>query len=212
MASLKDRFLNKCLEKTNVLFGPTRRLFINTTDFTIISNNCWGGKVYRYFKLPYNSPTVGLYFYPKDYLRFISDIKHYMNLELEFISYEQSKYSESLKSKGQTNIPIGKLDDVEIVFLHYKDAEEARVKWNRRKARINWSNVYYKFTEMNGCSMDDLKAFEKLKLERKVLFVSEDYGLHNQIIFKEFQGLHNVPDDTTRFKYINPIKFINCKL
>ena len=30
--------------------------------FTIISNNCWGGWVYREFAVPYQTPTIGLFF------------------------------------------------------------------------------------------------------------------------------------------------------
>lgn len=44
---------------------------------------------------------------------------------------------------------IGKLDDIEVVFLHYKSEEEAYQKWNRRKKRINYNNLIFKFNDMN---------------------------------------------------------------
>ena len=39
----------------------------------IISNNCWGGVIYESYSLPKLSPTVGMYFSPKDYLKFVAD-------------------------------------------------------------------------------------------------------------------------------------------
>lgn len=30
-------------KKLNTILGPIRRHSLNRTDFTIISNNCWGG-------------------------------------------------------------------------------------------------------------------------------------------------------------------------
>ena len=97
-------------------------------DFTIISNNCWAGKVYQYYKLPYFSPTVGLYFYADDYIRFIKNLKYYISLDLQFISVDESKYCKDLYGRKQNHVPLAKLDDIEIVFLHYKTNEEAEEK------------------------------------------------------------------------------------
>ena len=40
---------------------------LQNTNFSIISNNCWGGYVYQEQNLPYQSPFVGLFLYAKDY-------------------------------------------------------------------------------------------------------------------------------------------------
>ena len=67
-------------------------------------------------------------------------MKHYIDTELEFINLEDSKYKDYLK-KIQYNGLIGKIDDVEICFLHYDSIDEAKKKWNRRKKRINWKKI-----------------------------------------------------------------------
>ena len=72
-------------ELTNPWFASARRKKLNRTDFTVISNNCWAGSVYRYFGLPYSSPTEGLYFFGSDYVKFVSDLRHYVDSKLEFI-------------------------------------------------------------------------------------------------------------------------------
>lgn len=61
----------KLREYTNPWFASVRRMKLNRADFTVISNNCWAGSVYRYFGLPYLSPTAGLYFFASDYIKFI---------------------------------------------------------------------------------------------------------------------------------------------
>lgn len=39
---------------------------IMAKEFYIISNDCWGGGIYRRLEMPYLSPTVGLWIDPKD--------------------------------------------------------------------------------------------------------------------------------------------------
>lgn len=70
--------------------------------------------------MEYLSPTIGLYFYTPDYLKFCQNLRHYIESDLSFISYTESKYKEDLVSHGNTHCPIGRIDDIEIIFLHYK--------------------------------------------------------------------------------------------
>lgn len=52
----------KVLKVRRNLFADIRRKGLENTDFTIISNNCWGGMVYESYNLPKQSPTVGLFY------------------------------------------------------------------------------------------------------------------------------------------------------
>lgn len=142
---------------------------IKNRNFTIISNNCWAGKTYQYLGMPYMSPTVGLYFFAKDYLRFVSNLHYYLSLDLKFISAEESRYEEILKERNHINVPIGVLDDVEIVFLHYHSVEEAKEKWNRRKQRVNYDNIFLKFSKMNLCTEEEMEQFDQLKFSNKFM-------------------------------------------
>ena len=196
-------------EKLNPKFAPARRRKLKDPKFTIISNNCWGGHVYRYFGVEYLTPTVGLYFFASDYTRFVSNLEYYMGLDLKFIDVNESKHKDMLIKRKQQNCPLGILDDVEIVFLHYKTQEEAYSKWNRRKKRMNWNHLVFKNSEMNQCTMEDLKAFDALPAEPKLCFVSQDYGVKSQVVVKS-KTPGNVPDDTTEFRsYVDLVKFIN---
>lgn len=193
--SLRERF--------NPLFAPFRRMGIDTS-FSIISNNCWAGHVYRYFGLNYTSPTIGLYFFADDYISFISNMRYYLKQQLVIIPLQESKYRDILIRKGQANVPIGRLDDVEIVFLHYKTPEEALLKWSRRVKRVNFKNLVIKFSEMNLCTDEHLAKFDALPYKRKIVFVTKKRGLKSEILFKKYKGQSEIKDDTTFFRrYVN---------
>ena len=202
----------KVREFLNPYLGPIRRKRAGLREgdsLNIISNNCWGGHVYRYFNLPYTSPTIGLFFFTDDYIKFIGNLKYYLSLDLVFISQEQSRYREELKKRNTPQCPIGVLDDVEVVFLHYHSEEEARTKWNRRKERINLANIIVKMSEQNLCTPKQLQAFDALPYPQKFVLVHKDYGLKSQIVCEEFSRSGEVSNDTDEFRrHVNLIKLI----
>ena len=150
---------------------------VKSRDFSIISNNCWAGTVYRYLDMPYLSPTAGLYFFSEDFIKFVSNLHYYLNTPLKFINANESKYYKELERRNQTDKPIGIIDDVEIVFLHYKSQEEAKEKWDRRKSRVNYDNIILKFSRMNLCTQEHIEAFDSLPFENKIF-------LNNQLPLK----------------------------
>lgn len=90
----------RVLKKIRLLFAKSRNKKLINKEFTIISNNCWGGMIYESYNLPKMSPTVGLFFMADDFIRFCSDIKRYTSAELTFIPPESSKYADDLKKMG----------------------------------------------------------------------------------------------------------------
>jgi uncharacterized protein (DUF1919 family) len=98
-----------------------------------------------------------------------------LSCDLKFIDSSESRYAEILKLKHQDNVPIGVLDDVEIVFPHYATKDQVKEKWKRRVKRINWNNLIVKFSEQNLFDYEDLKAFDELPYKRKLMFVKQPY-------------------------------------
>lgn len=99
---------------------------------TIISNNCTAGFIYHDLGLKFLSPTINLTV--KDFPLFISHLEHYLSCELIEIS-----------RGGGT--PKGRLvsdhfPSIEIVFNHYSSFQEAKEKWEMRKKRVNFSNLF----------------------------------------------------------------------
>lgn len=197
--------------KTRPLFAPIRRLKLKKRDFTIISNNCWGGICYEYYGIRKLSPTVGMYFYAEDYIKFIANLRYYLSQEMTMIPAIESKHYESLKKKGELWAPVGKIDDIEVVFLHYRNPEIAKEKWQKRVKRINWNNIIYKFSYMNECSDEMIDSFlEITKKEKRICFVGMDYWKARGIYEVPVNDVGQVVDDTTWFKkYVNISAIIN---
>lgn len=205
--------INRLKKAYVYITAPIRRKKLNNIDFSIISNNCWGGDVYRYFGLPYSSPTVGLYFWADEYLKFVANLKHYFSCSLEFIDVKDSEHYEVLQSRGEESKIVGKLDDIEIVFLHYHSREEAKEKWERRKNRINYNNLIIKFSEMNGCTVDDLEEFDNLELpnSKKIMFVSEcPCRWKCAVVYRYYINQGSLPQDIPHYRrYVDITHFIN---
>ncbi len=160
---------------------------INQKEITIISNNCWAGMVYESYNLKKMSPTVGLFFMAGDYIKFISNLKYYLNLKLQFIDYKNSKYYDENKN---ITYPIGLLGDIEIFFVHYHSKEEALEKWKRRIERINYHNIIFKFNDQNGCTLKDVEDFLKLPYKNKIFFTVKKEFVKNKNCHKFHQLRH----------------------
>ena len=189
--------------------GKINNKKIKNKNLTIISNNCWGGIFYRNNNLEYLSPTLGMFFMADEYIKFIYEMKKYISAEINFISIEDSKYCEYLKMIKYDGL-IAKILDLEICFLHYDSEVEAREKWNRRKERINWDNILFKFNDQNLCTYDNLKKFEEFEAKNKICFTAKKYPELNTIQIKKFEKYNYVLDDIKSYKkHINMINFIN---
>lgn len=117
----------KLLKYYRLFYAKQLRKQLENIDFTIISNNYWGGMVYESYDLPKESPTTGLFFMASDYIKFLSDIQDYLAKNLTFIDPNVSKHVDFLKSdKCFGSYPIGVLGDIENMFLHYHSEKEAR--------------------------------------------------------------------------------------
>ena len=200
----------KYIEKTSSL----RNKLLLHSDFTIISNNCWGGFIYQSYRIPYNTPTVGLYFMADDYMKFIFNLEEYIKTDLKFISPVKSRYYNTLKnSKSFGEYPIGKLGDIEIIFLHYTSENEAYEKWSRRCERINWDKLIIKFNDQNGCTTEHLNLFEKLNFDNKLCFTAKKHNKLSSVIqIKSAQKQESVYTSQEPFgksKYINMTKKLN---
>lgn len=198
------------------LFANIRKRNLHNYDFTIISNNCWGGMIYESYNIPKNSPTVGMFFFPDDYIKFVSDLKHYTNYELKFINPEDSKWKNQAKiDKRFGNYPIAVLDDVEIFCLHYKSEQEVKEKWQRRCKRMNYEKLLVKFNDQNGCSEKNIIDFLNLPIKNKIFFTCKTwYNVSDKNIIKIKQKCCNANilasyEPFGRNKYIDITKLLN---
>ena len=176
----------KILKYRRLGFANYRKKQLKNTNFTIISNNCWGGMIYESYNLPKESPTVGMFFMAKDYIEFLSDLKGYVGGKLTFIKAENSRWkdkSQLSEDRRFGTYPIGVLSNVintiEIFFLHYHSEKEAREKWNRRIKRINWDKLLIKFNDQNGCTEKEVERFMELPFRNKLFFTCKHWPNEN---------------------------------
>lgn len=193
-------------------FGSSyRRKKLKIKNPTIISNNCWAGIVSQYLGIKYYTPTIGLYFFSEEYIKFLERFDYYIKQKLEIIDTKDSKYYDEMIKKNHQNAIVGKLDDVEIVFLHMKTGKEAIEKWNKRVKRINRRNIIFKFCEQNECSIEHIKRFENLPFKNKICFTTKEYPEYKSVILFKDQVKNEevVRDYYESHKYLNIIDYIN---
>jgi uncharacterized protein (DUF1919 family) len=142
-------------------------------EFTIISNDCWGGAVYQSLQRPYATPFIGLSVMAPDYLRMLADLPRYLGSPLKFTDlsrYPPLPLPPAVAARGY--YPIGLLGgDVELHFLHYHTQAEAAEKWQRRLARVQFDRLFVKLSSgKDFCTEDLIREFDRLPYEHKVCF------------------------------------------
>lgn len=130
-------------------------------DISLIASNCNGACILHELGMEFNSPFVNLWVKPGDFIKLCFNFREYMAAELTFTKEKDIKY------------PVGMLKDIKIYFLHYKTEKDALNKWNQRKNRINYDNLYFLFTDRDGCTLEHLEKFDSLPYKGKVVFVHE---------------------------------------
>ena len=170
--------LNIIASKTTSIFENRYenrlRSKLKNNNFSIICSNCIGGIIYHRLGLKFLSPTINLWMWQYDYLKFVLDLERYLSLELEFI---ESEY----------NYPVAKLGDITIYFNHYKTEKEAEESWNKRKQRINYDNLFLIMYDKDGLTEKDLEKLKDIKCKGKLVISNNKY--------KNLDYVINIPAD-----------------
>lgn len=182
-------------------YKKKKRRRLKNTDFTIIAANCCGTMMYYDLGLPFLSPTINLVIGMGDLIKMLGNLKWYMEQKLVEVS---SNYE----------FPVGLLGDIRINFIHYKTFEEAAVKWETRKARINWENLFVVGTD--GCSYETVKKFDRLPCKNKVIFTHKEYpDLASAYYIKGFEDkeqvgtLTNYKDQFLKRRYLDDFDYVS---
>ncbi len=182
---------------------------IKTREFCIIASNCTGTLPYRFLDIPYNTPTVNLLFLAPCYLKFIQNLEHYLNEPLVF--YPTSKYpeGESIRNNFRHHYPIGTLDDIEVHFMHYQTAAEAKNKWDRRKKRVDPDNLIFAFTDKDLCTPALLEEFDSLPYPNKYVLTAKNWPqLKSTIQVPYFEDEQEIGDCYTHYGHLAHIDFV----
>lgn len=136
--------------------------------------------------LRFNSPTINLWFKPKDYIKFLKNLKYYL--------YE-CKMQQDVDESQKYKYPVGILDDIRIYFQHYESYESAKEKWYKRVKRINFDNLYIVMVQRDGCTEAEIEEFDELKYKHKIIFTVKNYPEYKSAYY-----IQNSEKDMTEVK------------
>lgn len=165
-------------------------------DTTVITPNCFAGRIMQDLGMKYNSPTLGLYFMYPDYIEFLTRLDFYLKeAKIQFVEHSKYPLGDERRANWKHWYPIGLLDGkVEIHFLHYHTEQEAAEKWYRRASRVNWQKLLVMGMDQNLCTEQDIRTFDALPFERKIFFSSRPVEGKSIVYMKEFGGKGQVGD------------------
>ena len=201
LATYKSRIVDKVCARY-------RRNQLKRKDFSIICNNCLAWGIYHKLGLQFTTPTVGLFFFDADYVKFLDNFDFLIRQPLKFKNI--SKYSKANELLKEKKYPIGVLgDDIEIHFLHYRDEQDAAEKWLKRTARINFDNLFFVFSDQDGFNEELLTLYENLPFENKIFFSSKPAENHPCLIYLDSSNSQYITRNRKYEKQIDIIKWLN---
>lgn len=203
------------IERSQKIFRSKNK----NNDFTLIARDCIGGILYHQLGLKFLSPTINLFLTPRDFNLLCLHLKTYMRGNLEEYHDESTSYPVGLLYPYK-NIT---LPPIRIDFMHYDSYSEALQKWNIRKKRINYHNIYVISSfcyigETKTLSEDIVRDWNKIKY-KKMVFVNKKYGFDNECLLRkpkqceEYAWLLYENDEKRKWKRVfnrfDFIKFLN---
>lgn len=195
-----------CDKKRNPLINPLKKTLLNLNfpsgritdinELSIISSNCFSGRIMQDIGMEYNSPTLGLYFMYPDYIEFLNDLQYYLTeAKIEFVEHSKYPIGDERRAAWSHWYPIGLLGGkVEIHFLHYYSEKEASEKWYRRAKRVNFNNLLIVGMQQNLCTEKDIIEFDSLPFKNKIIFTTFPLSLESNEYMPEFNNKDSVGD------------------
>lgn len=160
-----------------------RRQFHNE-GITLYSANCLAGVMLHDLGQEFRTPTVNMLFNFKDYIKFLSNLEHYLTVDPVDTGRVYEGYYVSM------------LDDLRLYFAHVSSFEEGRACWNRRKSRVSFENVAVFMTDKQleePLEEADIRAFDALPFKQKVFFSAKPYpDIPSVYYMQEFAGQSEV--------------------
>ena len=165
---------DKLIERKRLQYIPRLKKHF-PEGISVVSNNCFAGRIYQDLHLPYLSPTAGLTILYPDYITFLEKLEYYKSAPLQWVETSKFPRGEEMRKTWKHWYPIALIGgDLEIHFLHYHTKEEAEAKWIKRCSRIDMNNLYVVAAAQGNCTEDMVARFAKLPY-KKLFLVKEQY-------------------------------------
>ncbi len=127
----------------------------------IICNNCLGGVILHDLGLPFNTPTINLFFRThEEFIYFVQNIDDMQTITMhEVHSDEYDAPVGEFKHNGHT---------VGIIFQHYKVFQSGYDKWTQRMKRLDLNKIVV-LLESPDVSPEIVKAFSQIKHKKAII-------------------------------------------
>lgn len=197
---------NSLREKEWQSYKHRKRDRLSNKEFTVIASNCSGMFMYYDLGMQYLTPTVNLSIEMNDFVKMASNLKWYLGQKL-------------IEAPAEKNCPVGLLGDIKIYFIHYSSFNEGAAKWEERKRRINWDNIFIVGVEKDGCTYETIKKFDQLPYKNKVIFTHIEYPEFTSACYirgfeekDELGTITKFKEQITKRRYLDDfdyVKFLN---
>lgn len=175
-------------------FMNRRRL--KNKDFSLFVSNCTGGLIYHELGIQFRSPFINLQMDSAEFIEFMLNLG--VNLDNELTEFEISDF---------WKCPVAKCaSGGTVIFTHYHTIEDAKNKWEERKKRIQYENIYV-ITNDCGVPYETIKEFEKLGeikgIKNFVIFTAKEYAdCPHALYLKDYKGKEYVTWGFHRSKFL----------
>ena len=179
--SLLTKIKGKLQCKKNERRISVLRTRLMQKDLTIISQNCIGGVFSHDMGMEFQSPTVNLYVPAADFIKFVNHLEHYLTADLEI--YWGEEY------------PIGILDDIRLMFVHYDTCQQAKDAWERRKKRVKLDRILVLSTDRDGFDEGIFEQWKAIPYPKLLFTARKEFAGHPDVLyFSKYKNDGCVPD------------------
>ena len=153
----------------NRMLGYFRRKILKGNVPTILSNDCSAARFYEFLGLENISPTYNVFLNYEDFLKMCLNPLHYFDKPLENMHYVRFFVSPPNSAPHDGSLAFY-CDDIEIIFVHYKNPDIVKELWNYNRTHINPNRFMYLLARrLGGISQDNLEKFFQLEGNKLIL-------------------------------------------
>jgi uncharacterized protein (DUF1919 family) len=149
-------------------------------EFTVVSDDCWGGRVYSEFAVKCCSPFAGIGIHPHEYLDFICGLREPNALDVLAVSTHTKGY------------PLLHTRNAVLHALHHRSTGQLRHIYERRVPLITWDKIFIKIDlGKPKYRTEDIERWNALKLPNSIAFYRDvpgfrDLKIHNGVVLPEW--------------------------
>jgi len=150
-------------------------------DYTVISDDCWGGRLYADLGLKCRSPFILMGFTASEYINFLCQCREPGALDVISISSEERGY------------PIIQTRHARLFGQHYTSEAIFRTTYERRCKTILWDRVFIKINLGNPkYRPEDIARWNELKLPNSVAIYPDEprfkaTPIHNGVALPDWE-------------------------